>query len=106
MVDIRGRIVAPDGAEKNRREILVEDESDYDRLPLALEKDGRPLALKAMDGSSRLRLDNVYTGCSARYSRVNPTGLLSGPFPCAVSEEIPFPGRAHALGRERSTHHH
>ncbi len=33
MISVRGKIVAPDGEDKNRREILVEEKSEYDKLP-------------------------------------------------------------------------
>jgi len=34
MISVRGKIVAPEGEDHNRREILVEDKSEYDKLPL------------------------------------------------------------------------
>ena len=34
MISVRGKIVAPDGEDHNRREILVKDKSEYDKLPL------------------------------------------------------------------------
>lgn len=34
MISVKGKIIAPDDEKKNRREILVEDKSEYDKLPL------------------------------------------------------------------------
>lgn len=36
MIYVRGTIVAPDGNNENRREILVEDRNEYNKLPLDL----------------------------------------------------------------------
>ena len=64
-ISVRGEIVAPDGEENNRREILVRDKEEYDRLPF----DKYPMTHASRPEGIGVRLTNGDHECEASFHR-------------------------------------
>lgn len=75
MISVRGEIVAPDGEEENRREILVRDKLEYDKLPL----EKYPITHRIRPEGIGVTLTDGQHECEASFHRF-PKDSSSGEF--------------------------